>query len=75
MNKIINSTYANLYKEPAFNSELVNQSLYCDEVQILDKSQSWSLVELYDGYLGWVHSFYLSSSLSEEYEFGFRRKT
>tara|TARA_Y100000590_G_scaffold448813_1_gene586025 strand:- start:6 stop:761 length:756 start_codon:yes stop_codon:yes gene_type:complete len=69
MNKIINSIYANLYKEPTFKSELVNQSLYCDEVHILDESQAWSLVELYDGYLGWVHSFYLSNSLNEEYEF------
>ena len=66
MNKSIKSIYANIYKEPTFKSELVNQSLYFDKVQILKQCDSWSLVKLYDGYQGWVHSFYLSDTSYDE---------
>ena len=59
MNKSIKTVYANIYSKPTFSSELVNQSLYLNSVGILELYKNWCLVDLYDGYKGWAHSFYL----------------
>ena len=69
MNKLVKTVYANIYVKPTFKSELVNQSLYCDKVTILDTFNDWYLVKLYDGYKGWIHSFYLMSILKKDYKY------
>ena len=55
---VISSGVAPLYKEPNFKSSCLTEMVYGDSCKILDNKGSWILVELNDGYKGWVKSFY-----------------
>ncbi len=69
MNKQIKTVCASIYEEPKFSSELINQSLYLDSVLVVDSFKNWYLVDMYDGYRGWVHSFYLMDSMENNYDY------
>jgi len=56
--KIVSTSVASVYSKPNFNSEIVTQALIWEKIIILDKKQHWLNVELQDGYLGWIHSFF-----------------
>ena len=48
----------NLYREPAFQSEVVTQGLLGESCIIVDQSDNWTKVKQWDGYEGWAHNFY-----------------
>ena len=62
---IIKTSYANLYKEPSFKSELITQGLLWEKITVLDNNNNWFKVKQNDGYISWVHKFYLSEETSQ----------
>ena len=59
---IVNSSVANIYKSYTFTSELVNQALIWEKLIILDKKNNWYKIKQKDGYVGWIHEFYIIDS-------------
>ena len=55
---MILTSVASVYSKPNFSSELITQALIWEKLIILDKKNNWLYVELQDGYVGWLHSFY-----------------
>ena len=60
---IVNSPVANIYESHTFKSELITQALLWEKLLILDQNDTWYKVKQKDGYVGWIHSFYIISSL------------
>lgn len=48
----------NLYKEPAFQSEVVTQGFLGESCPIIDQSDNWIKIRQWDGYESWAHNFY-----------------
>ncbi|NQU67313.1 MAG: C40 family peptidase [Candidatus Marinimicrobia bacterium] len=61
MKKIINTSVAPIYREPSFNSEMVTQALLWESVTVIEQKNDWLKVEQWDGYVGWIQSFYLTT--------------
>tara|TARA_Y100000590_G_scaffold112343_1_gene128142 strand:- start:1147 stop:1938 length:792 start_codon:yes stop_codon:yes gene_type:complete len=59
---IVNSPVSNIYEKHTFKSELITQALLWEKLIILDKNDTWYKVEQNDGYIGWIHDFYITSS-------------
>ena len=59
---LVKTSVANLYKNSSFNSELVSQALIWEVLIICDKKDNWFQVKQRDGYIAWVHSFYVIDS-------------
>ena len=59
---LVKASIANLYKNPSFTSELVTQALIWEKLIICDKKDNWFQVKQRDGYIAWVHSFYVIDS-------------
>ena len=59
---LVKTSVANLYKNPSFTSELVSQGLIWEVLIICDKKDNWFQVKQRDGYIAWVHSFYVIDS-------------
>ena len=57
---VINSAVANVYREPAFRSEVVTQAILGEQPQVLDQHDKWFRVRQWDGYEGWLYYFYLA---------------
>ena len=58
---IVKVSVCGIFAEPTFKSEMVNQALKSDQVQIIDKKGDWYQVCLeYDGYQGWIHEMYFN---------------
>lgn len=53
---IINDSIVDVFRYPDTNSERVTQTLFCQQVKILEESLEWSKVEVVDGYIGWIKS-------------------
>lgn len=51
---LINVSVANLHKTPKLSSPLVTQALLGTQVTIIKDNNEWLLVQLPDGYLGWI---------------------
>ena len=67
---IVKVSVCGIFAEPTFKSEMVNQALISEQVQIIDKKDSWYKVQLdSDGYKGWIHEMYFSdiSPLNESF--------
>ena len=60
--KIVNACVANIYESNSFFSQLVTQALIWEALNILDKKNNWYKVKQKDGYIGWIHKFYLIDS-------------
>ncbi|MBC8213723.1 MAG: C40 family peptidase [Candidatus Marinimicrobia bacterium] len=59
MNKlIVNTTTANIYREPSFTSEMITQAIMWEELEILESHLDWFKVRQWDNYEGWIHQFY-----------------
>ena len=56
----ININLADIWAKPEFNSERVNQALFNEPLELLEKGQRYSLVELADGYKGYVGNEFFS---------------
>ncbi len=52
----INSTVANVYREPDFNSSVVSQGLLGETCLVRNRRESWAECEFPDGYRGWVNT-------------------
>ena len=53
--KIVKTEYANLYKKPSFNSEVVSQALIWEHIEILNESKNWIQIKQWDNYISWIH--------------------
>ena len=60
---IVKTAYANIYSEPKFSSQLVTQALFFETLKVISSNGDWLEVSQWDGYKGYVHSFYLSDNL------------
>ena len=63
---VISSGVAPLHKEATFNSNCLTEMVYGDSCKILYNKNSWTFVELNDGYQGWVKNFYGFRSKSKK---------
>ena len=57
---IIKTSYANIYKQPTFESELITQGLMWDYLELIESKDNWYRVRQWDDYTGWIHRFYIS---------------
>ena len=64
---IINSPVAPVHKKPEFQSEMVTQALLGETCNLLKTNEHWRYVKQWDGYEGWIHSFY-GIELEKPYE-------
>ena len=55
---IINSSSADVCREPDFNSGVVTQALLGESCEILDQNEDWSFIQQWDNYKGWIHNFF-----------------
>lgn len=60
--RVINTGVANMYREPAFASEVVSQALLGEAPDIIDRQGKWFKVRQWDNYEGWVYYFYLTKN-------------
>ena len=60
--KIALSSVSSIYSHPSFTSELITQALIWEELIVCDKKDNWYKVKQRDGYVGWIHSFYIVDS-------------
>ena len=68
-NKIVNTSVANIYESHAFKSQLVTQALLWEKLDVYEKKDDWYKIRQKDGYMGWIHDFYiidLSVSIYDE---------
>ncbi|MDP6853067.1 MAG: C40 family peptidase [Candidatus Marinimicrobia bacterium] len=63
----ISQAVAPIYKEPTFTSQMVTQGLLWEIITVLDTNQRWFQVQTEDGYTGWIHEFYTSTSEKPNY--------
>ena len=59
---VINAGVANLYRDPAFTSEVVSQAFLGESPEVIDRQGKWFKLRQWDGYEGWVYYFYLVKS-------------
>ena len=59
---VINAGVANLYRQPAFASEVVSQAFLGECPEVIDQEGKWYKIRQWDGYEGWVYYFYLAKS-------------
>ena len=58
---IVKVSVCGIFAEPTFKSEMVNQALESESVQIISKKNNWYQVCLdNDGYEGWIHEMYFN---------------
>ena len=57
--KMVKTSYANIYAEPSFSSEMVTQALFFESLDIISEHRNWYRISQWDGYQGYVHKFYL----------------
>ena len=58
-NVIVKVSVASLYSDSTFKSEMVTQALKGEDLIVLDKKNNWLKVRQWDGYISWIHSFYI----------------
>jgi len=59
LKKSVKTSFANIYREPRFSSEMVTQALFLETLDINSEHDNWFKVSQWDGYQGYVHKFYL----------------
>ena len=60
----VKTSFANIYREPKFSSEMVTQALFLETLDILSEHNNWFKVNQWDGYEGYVHKFYLCNYMN-----------
>ena len=56
---VISVAVAPIHRDPDFSSEMVTQELLWERVKIIGSKNNWHQIQTQDGYLGWIHSFYI----------------
>ncbi len=56
--KLTNTSVANIYRRPSFDSEAMTQAFLGEELVLLDNTGIWDLVRLEDGYEGWIDNYH-----------------
>jgi len=59
MKKFINVSAANIYKRPNFRTEVKSQALLWEEVNLMEKQDSFSKIKTGNGYTGWINNHQL----------------
>lgn len=62
---MVKTSYANIYAEPSFSSEMVTQAIFFESLEILSEHGNWYKISQWDGYEGYVHKFYLGEANDE----------
>lgn len=57
MNGQVNISVANIYTDGAYQSEVISQAILGEVLEIQEKDDSFSLVKLPDGYIGWISNY------------------
>ena len=57
---VISAAVAPVHKQPAFSSEMITQAMLWENIQIKATNDNWHKICMEDGYVGWIHSFYLN---------------
>lgn len=65
---IVRTTFANVYENPSFSSQMVTQGIAWEPLELLDKKEDWLKVRLPDGYEGWMQSFYTLEMKDDNYD-------
>jgi len=60
--RYVATNLTDLHKEPSFLAEMLTQVLNGAELEILEEQEKWCFVRQLDGYLGWVHKPFLTST-------------
>lgn len=58
----VNTSVANLHREPSFQSEMVTQAVLWEKLDVLDRRDNWINVRQNDGYVSWINEFYTISA-------------
>ena len=53
---LINDSIVDVFQNPNTNSERVTQTLYGQQLKIIEEILEWSKVAVVDGYIGWIKS-------------------
>ena len=53
----INVSVANLYREPSYGSEIINQGLLGEPLSIDNREEDFTYITLEDGYQGWISNY------------------
>jgi cell wall-associated NlpC family hydrolase len=64
----INVSVANMYREATYRSEVINQGLLGELIKIEKKDKDFSLIELPDGYKGWISNYQWESEKNKSYD-------
>ncbi len=69
MNKgVVNLSIVAVKKEASHTSEMTNQLLFGDTVEILDKHENWLYIQSdYDGYCGWILNSHVINLTDEQF--------
>ena len=54
MTKAVNVSVSNVYKNPTYRSDIVNQALLGESVEVINTENDFDLVKQTDGYEGWI---------------------
>lgn len=55
-NAVILAPVANLYADPSADAEVVSQSIYGANVEVVERKDDWARVRTFDDYTGWVQA-------------------
>jgi len=65
MRCLVNVGIADVWSKPEFNSERMTQALFHEPVEVLERGQAFSLVQLGDGYTGHISNDFLTEADSQ----------
>ena len=61
---VINVNIADIKKEPRKHAERVSQALYNEIVEVLERNENYARIRQWDGYEGWIRSYYLADNFN-----------
>ena len=64
--EVINDSIVDVFKNPNTNSERVTQTLFGQQIKIIEGISDWSKVEVEDGYTGWIKSDKINKAFTKK---------
>ncbi len=66
MNHIINVSVANIYRKPSYQSELINQAILGEQVELISKESYFVFIRLENGCEGWISQYQVCKMQSND---------
>ena len=63
----VNEPVVNMYSRPTLEADVVSQSIYGSQVQLLDQQPGWVKIQTSDNYAGWVEASHLKEAGANRY--------